>query len=172
MPLLGITIALQAGKSHWPARFLAHLPHPCQFFFFRVQVTGHFKHTIANFTQNTSNPYHFLTICGGARREFSVFRAVQNRACGRKTKSAGLKPFFNNCRHGGDFLSTGLLIIRPPIAHNIGTHSAMGNLRGEINGVGYTFNNVQILWKRFPLPIDTLSERGARYILDTLHQLY
>ena len=48
----------------------------------------------------------------------------------------------------------------------------MGNLRGEINGVGYTFNNVQILWKRFPLPIDTLSERGARYILDTLHQLY
>ena len=42
LPLVRVTVILQTGKRHRPARFLTNLAHPRQLFFFRIQVASHF----------------------------------------------------------------------------------------------------------------------------------
>ena len=96
---------------------------------------------------------------------------MQHGARGRKTERARLNAVFDNIGHFGDILRRGGFIIGPALAHHIGTHRAMRNLRRDIQSARQLVQRVEIFGEGLPLPINAFGQSGARNILHALHQV-
>ena len=59
---------------------------------------------------------------------------MQDRARGREANRAGSKALFNNGRHPRNLSFCRFLICRTAVTHHIGTHCAMGDLGGYVDG--------------------------------------
>ena len=64
----------------------------------------------------------------------------------------------------------GRLVLRAALAHHVGAHRAVRHLRADVERARHALERVEVLGEALPLPADALGERGARDVLDALHQ--
>ena len=75
----------------------------------------------------------------------------------------------HEARHRLDLVGGGVVV--SALAEDIGARRGMGHLSRDIEHARHPVEGVEIVGERLPLPVDALVQRGARDVLDTLHQL-
>ena len=56
------------------------------------------------------------------------------------------------------------------VAHHVDAERVVGHLAADVEGVTHAVERVHVRGERLPLPRQALGERGARDVLDALHQ--
>ena len=72
--------------------------------------------------------------------------------------------------HGGDVVGPGRLVARPSLAHHVGAHRAVGDLRPHVDGEPAPLQGVEVLGEGLPLPRHPLGQRRAGDVLHPLHE--
>src|ERR1019366_4644452 len=71
--------------------------------------------------------------------------------------------------HAADVLRCGRLVAGPPVAHHVGAHRPVGDLGADVDRPPPSFEGVEVLGERLPLPPDALGQGGAGDVLHALH---
>ena len=107
----------------------------------------------------------------GAGHRLAIDRTVALCPRSRETKRPSFDRLLNDSGHHGDVVVGGILVAGAALTHRIAAHRTVGDLRAVIYCEAALLDGVQVLREALPLPGDALRERGARDVLDALHQL-
>ena len=72
--------------------------------------------------------------------------------------------------HRRDVLGAGRLVARAALAHDVGPHRAVGDLRADVDGEAATVQSVEILGEALPVPRHALGQGGPGDVLDPFHE--
>ena len=72
--------------------------------------------------------------------------------------------------HPRDVVGGRGLVARAALAHHVGAHRAVRDLRADVHHVRHRRDEVEVLGERLPAPAHALGERGAGDVLDALHE--
>ena len=106
----------------------------------------------------------------GAGHGLAVDGEVGDGPRGREAERTGADGFLHQLLHGGDVLGGGHLVPGAAVAHDVGAHRAVGDLRAHVHGPLPSTQGVEVLGEALPLPPHPLGQRGAGDVLDPLHE--
>ena len=63
-----------------------------------------------------------------------------------------------------------IVVIGPPLAHDVGPERTVGHLGGHVDGARLALNGVEVFGEALPLPFDALGKGCAGDVLHAFHQ--
>ena len=104
------------------------------------------------------------------KRPLAVDGPVADRARGGEAERARFDAFLHDARHRRDVLGRGRLVTGSALPHGVGADGAVRDLAAHVDGEFAAADDIEVLGVGLPAPGDALGERGARDVLDALHQ--
>ena len=161
---------LKRRKGHGGAGLTTQITHPVKLVPLGQEIAGDLKDTMTCPLECAANPEQFLLGRGCTGYQFAINRLVQHGTGCRKAQRTGIQSFLDDSRHPGDLCLSRRLIGRTPITHDVGTHRAVGHLRGHIHRSVQLLQSIQILGKRLPIPGHALGQSAPGNIFNAFHQ--
>ena len=129
-----------------------------------------FEDALAEVAERAADPEQLVLLREGPGHRLAVDRAVAHRARRRETERAGRDAFLHDRGHLFDVLGRRGFVARAALAHHVGAHRAVRDVRAEVDGHVGAFECVEIFRERLPVPADALGQRRAGNVLHALHQ--
>ena len=161
---------LQGGVSAGQAGLAAERAHPAEFVPFAAHVAGHFEHAVSDPAHGAADGDQFFLGCGGAGHHFTVDRAVQDGAAGRKAQGPGAHPVLDDVGHLFDVLRRGNGARALAVAQHIGAHRTMRNVGADVDRARQPLQRVEVFGEGFPVPLHPFGQGRAGNILNPFHQ--
>jgi hypothetical protein len=79
--------------------------------------------------------------------------------------------FAHHLAHGDQVGGRGFVVVDGALAHHIGAHGAVRDLRAHVQRLGAAVQRVEVFGEGFPIPLDALGQHRAGNVLHPLHDL-
>ena len=112
----------------------------------------------------------FAFVCGGARHQLAVFRAMQRRTAGAEPQCPGPKGFLYQRAHRVDVGVGGGLVGCASVAHHEPAQRAVRDLRAHVEYSRLGCQCIEVFGEARPLPDDAFGHGAARDVFHALHQ--
>ena len=175
-PQLGGVRDLQQGEGDGAPDGDGQAAHPVHFLDRGDDVlSGHSRGSqledpCAQLAEGGPDPEQLVLGRVGPGDRLAVDGAVGDGTGGGETQGARRDRIPDDGAHGGDVVGARRLVARPALAHYVGPHRAVGDLRPDVDGEAAPRQNVEVLGEALPLPRDAFGQRRAGDVLDAFHQ--
>ena len=146
------------------------LRHPGELVVQVAHVAGEREDPVAGLAERLADGDELLGRGGGAGGQLAVLGPVQDGTGGGGPDGAGLHRLAHQRGHLGDLLGPSH-VVGPSLSEHVRPERSVRDQGGDVEHAVRPLDLVEILAEALPVPGDALGQRGARDVLDTLHQL-
>jgi hypothetical protein len=174
--LLLVHVVLGEREAHGSPDLRGQAAHPVHLLLGSRQVLSHhaggceLEDAVADLAEHAPDAEELVLGREGAGDRLAVHRAVHQRARGGEAQRAGFERLLHQRGHLRHVVRCRRLVARAALPHHVRAHRPVGHLGADVEHVGARFQDVQVLGKALPAPLDALGERRSGDVLDALHQ--
>ena len=169
-PHLGVSVDLAEVEHHGPSGSSGQFFHPGQLHRNIGMPERTLKHSMTHAPKRVAERVQLVNRASSSWNQLAGDRFVQRRPRGREPERPTSEPFFDQFGHRSEVIVGCYLVRRATLAHDVCAQRTMCDLRTHVHGVLPRTKGIEVLWKRFPLPGNSIDHRRAGDVFDTLHQ--